>query len=106
MNSHPQLMRLFRKFNVKYFGGALPEPILKYEHITTMNCFGLCEFSDDDNQFVITIDPQWASSRSFRHLTLLHEMVHIHIWPHMTHGKKFQDEMMRLALEGAFKEIW
>jgi len=105
MNSHPQLMRLFRKFNAKYFDGELPEPLIKYEHITDMKCFGLCEQLADES-FVITIDSQWASSRSFRHLTLLHEMVHIHIWPCATHGKKFQDEMMRLALDGAFKEIW
>lgn len=98
-------MRLFRKFNEKYFDGRLPEPILRYEHIIEMRCFGLCE-QLEDNSFVITIDPQWASSRSFRHLTLLHEMVHISIWPCATHGKRFQDEMIRLALEGAFKEIW
>lgn len=105
MNSHPQLMRLFRKFNAKYFSGDLPEPLIKYEHINIAHCFGLCE-QLEDLSFVITIDPQWASSRSFRHLTLLHEMVHIYIWPCATHGKKFQDEMMRLALDGAFKEIW
>lgn len=97
-------MRLFRKFNENYFEGRLPEPILRYEHIIEMRCFGLCEKIED--QFVITIDPQWASTRSFRHMTVLHEMVHIAIWPAATHGKKFQDEMMRLALEGAFKEIW
>lgn len=104
MNSHPQLMRLFRKFNVKYFDGDLTEPLIKYEHITTMKCFGLCE-QLDDKSFVITIDPQWASSRAFRHITLLHEMIHIAIWPYPSHGKTFQDETIRLALAGAYKEV-
>ena len=104
MKSHPQLMRLFRKFNAKYFDNLLPEPIIKYEHITTMKCFGICEKIED--QFIITIDPQWASTRSFRHITLLHEMVHMEIWPLNNHGKLFQDAMVRLALDGAFKEIW
>jgi SprT-like family len=103
MNSHPQLMRLFRKFNAKYFDGALPEPLIKYEHITTMKCFGLCDKADE--QFIITIDPQWASTRAFRHITLLHEMIHIHIWPYASHGKRFQEETVRLALAGAYKEV-
>jgi hypothetical protein len=104
VNSHPQLLRLFRKFNTKYFENELPEPLIQYKHITDMKCFGICEKIED--HFFITIDPQWASTRSFRHITVLHEMVHIAIWPDVRHGKKFQDEMTRLALDGAFKEIW
>lgn len=102
--SHPQLLRLFRKFNTKYFDGKLPEPIIHYAHIPEIRCFGVCEHNG--KQFVITIDPQHATSRATRHLTVLHELVHVKLWPSTIHGRKFHDEMLRLANAGALKAVW
>lgn len=103
--SHTQLLRLFRRFNTKYFCGTLPEPLIYYTHIEGGACYGTCDW--DGERFVICIDPQWASKRAFRHFTVLHEMVHIKQWSHgITHGKRFHAEMLRLAQNGAFKEIW
>jgi predicted metal-dependent hydrolase len=39
-------------------------------------------------------------------MTVLHEMVHVKLAPYLGHGKKFQDEMKRLAEMNAFKGMW
>jgi hypothetical protein len=38
--------------------------------------------------------------------TLLHEMCHLRLLPWTRHGKKFNDEMRRLAILGAFDDLW
>ena len=37
--------------------------------------------------------------------TLLHEMVHLE-FPKAEHGKKFYNRMLKLAKQGAFKNLW
>jgi len=37
---------------------------------------------------------------------VLHEQVHIKLYPYRKHGKRFNQEMLRLAGAGAFDDLW
>lgn len=97
-----QLRRAYRRYNALYFKGSLPDDadIL----FAPTECYGVTQ--QDDGGFVITIDPKYAIESRMWRLTLLHEMVHLDIWPKMSHGAAFQGEMFRLAQAGAFAKLW
>jgi hypothetical protein len=46
---------------------------------------------------------EWQSVAWF---ALLHEQVHQRLYPYQRHGKRFNQEILRLAEVGAFDEIW
>jgi hypothetical protein len=54
----------------------------------------------------IHIDPSRHHGNEQIRFTLLHEMAHVKLLPWRKHGKKFQDEMKRLAGRDAFEELW
>jgi hypothetical protein len=57
--------------------------------------------------FQIRINPSISGWAEIWKLTLLHEMVHVKLWPrHKKHTKKFHSEMLRLAQLGAFNSLW
>lgn len=98
----PRLTRWYRTYNEKYFNNELPEDIKLLweshsEHLGTVRV---------DEKFEIRINPVLAIIPPYARLCLLHEMVHVKLWPSIKHGSKFQAEMMRLALEGAFRKLW
>jgi hypothetical protein len=107
--SHPRLLRIFRKFNKQYFQSRLPEPLIYYAHLEESDrdlCFGKVS-QDEEGAFLIRIDPQWNSCRAITQWAVLHEMAHVDLWNEtITHGAKFQRKMLNLAIAGAFRTIW
>jgi hypothetical protein len=91
------LKRLYRSFNALYFGGELPDAEIRYEPVPA---FADCCKTDD--VFVIRINPAIGGWVDFLKLTLLHEMIHVRLWPRTNHGVRFDREVERLM---QFKEI-
>lgn len=107
--SDRQLKHWFDKFNTRWFEGKLPSTIIFWE--PPSDSFGVtCPvFEVNDKVFEIKLDPSLKGVPDYWKLLLLHEMAHIKLWPKHPkhqHGKAFQDEMKRLANEGAFKSLW
>lgn len=92
------LRRAFRFYNRKYFNNELPEVDLCWKKIDS-RLFGYC----DGDQIVI--HENLRETTSLWKLTLLHELVHLKNM-RWGHGKKFQNEMRRLANAGAFDGLW
>ena|ERR1039457_3257383 len=98
MKSHGQLVRIFNRFNVKFFAGELPDVGIHYEALG--GAYGDCDCVD--GIFTVRIDPSCGGWSDFLRLTILHEMVHVKLWPYQQHGGKFDSEIVRLM---GFKEI-
>ena len=110
--SDRRLKRLYRHFNRRYFDGALPDSTeVWWEHVD-----GACADCDVDNcglafdagsdSFMIRLNPDIGWSERNAKLALLHEMVHVKLYPNFNHGRRFQNEMIRLAALGAFDRLW
>jgi hypothetical protein len=103
MTSNRQLRYWYNKWNAKYFESSLPTDIhLLWEPVNG----GIAEFDYTNKPWTIRLDPSMRFSKSMWSMALLHEMCHAKLAPNGKHGKKFQDEMLRLALAGAFKSLW
>jgi hypothetical protein len=100
--SDRQLKLWYGKFNRLYFEGKLPDASVWWE--PTHSAYADCNFID--GKFVIRMNPAICAWTSMAKWTLLHEMVHVKLHPYDKHGKKFHNEMMRLAERGAFTGIW
>jgi hypothetical protein len=111
----------YRHYNRKYFGGKLPviDLAFKLPRNARVRSDGLVPrhpwkkayaytlFDQETTKpFGIFFEPRTKIEAHF-HLLLLHEMVHVELghlrWKH---GKRFQNEMLRLAKAGAFKDCW
>jgi len=56
---------------------------------------------------VVTINPVLKKHwKEVMHMTVLHELAHCRLYPYMAHGKRFNNEMIRLAVRGAFNGLW
>lgn len=65
--------------------------------------------TDEETQhtfFVIYFHPGYHASLDMIKMSVLHEMCHVALHPYMKHGRKFQEEMKRLAMRDAFEGIW
>lgn len=102
--SDPQLKRWFRRYNRRYFDGTLPSDV-RISYCWVTKAHGNCSL-DPDGKFHIRINPDSTGTREGRRFTLLHEMVHVKLWPVCTHGKAFDAEMLRLAKAGAMRGLW
>lgn len=105
-----RLKTIYNTYNRKYFDGQLPsETLVGWNDELGPKTFGLnISVADEGNHllFTISIDPRKHFSSEQYRLTLLHEMCHIKLYPYMKHGKKFNEEMLRLAVRGALNELW
>lgn len=99
-----QLARWYREFNAKWFDGKLPDDT-DVLYAPEEGCSAIAN-TDEAESFFIKINPAYAVDTNIVKMMLLHELCHIALWPHKSHGKKFQAEMQRLALAGAFKGVW
>ena len=97
LKSERQLKLMYNKFNVRYFSGELPDVKIHYEPVSA---YADCD--EVDGAMVIRINPSIGGWLDFLKLTLLHEMVHVKLWPHRKHGVKFDREIQRLL---GFKEV-
>lgn len=100
--SHSQLRRWYVSYNRRWFGGQLPADMDVY-YAPDDGAHGLA-ISTNTGEQSIKVDTASMGTR-YAKLVLLHEMVH-HYTGDYKHGEKFQNGMKRLALLGAFKNIW
>jgi predicted SprT family Zn-dependent metalloprotease len=104
MLSDSQLRRWYRDYNRRFFGGALPaDADVFYAPIDGAHGDALGE---SNGEFTLRINPACAIDLRVVRMTLLHEMAHLKLWPYRTHGPRFEQEMQRLAVAGAFKGLW
>lgn len=97
LKSERQLKRMYNKFNVDYFDGELPDVKIHYEPVSA---YADCD--KVDGEFVIRINPSIGGWFDFLELTLIHEMVHVKLWPTRRHTARFDQEIARLM---TFKKI-
>ena len=106
---------LYDFWNSRYFRGRLPDiPVYwskaQFKTKRSRSRLGFAQFRHDNGKPVrIVLNPWTRSHRSIWQSTLLHEMVHVKQWkvPYsQAHGNKFNKEMKRLAVAGAFRYIW
>lgn len=105
-----QLSRLYAKFNRLYFDTRLPaNPVVGWDSTISSDQWAWTIHDNIEGTQILHIglNPDLKKLPSqFKRLFLLHEMAHVAIWPYKHHGKKFQEEMQRLAVRGAFKDVW
>lgn len=104
-----RLQTLYEKFNKRWFGGQLPPAVVCWDERVDEDSAGLTHGTELDpgvHQFTIRLHPDLKPFSKYKELILLHECVHVKLYPWMKHGKRFHSEMKRLAIEGAFDELW
>lgn len=110
MVSDKQLSHWYAKYNREWFAGELPhDTVIWWEPPSDSQGITCPVYEVRDGKFEVRLDPSLKGVPDYWHLLLIHEMVHIKLWPihnRHQHGKVFQQEMIRLALAGAFKTIW
>lgn len=111
--NNADLMEFFDLYNARYFGGELERPCdLIFRKMPllgrTVRVRAHKRRSKDD-KFAIRISTSIRFSRRLWASTLLHEMVHYkqkNKYACGVYGKMHNREMLRLAVEGAFDELW
>lgn len=108
-----RLQTIYRTYNRKYFDGELPDITVGFNDelvgmyaTLAVNVWTSEEDGLEHTVLQIHIDPKRHAGSEQERMTLLHEMCHVKLLPWRHHGKKFEEEMMRLAMRGAFKGLW
>lgn len=109
MTSDKQLKLWYAKFNRLYFNGELPTDTILYWNPGNDAAAITCPvFEVADGKFEITIDPMYSGMVKWWKVLLLHEMIHVRLWPKHpkhNHGKLFEDEKARIFALGAYKKL-
>lgn len=112
MDSDPQLRRWYLDYNRRWFNGDLPEDTVRVMWEPCGGAVAETEPVGDEGELIIRINPclRGVGSKprhSNARFALIHEMVHVKLWGKAAHhGVKFQQEMLSLAQDGAFKNLW
>lgn len=106
-----RLKTRYDRYNKAYFDGTLPgDTRITFNEELSHPHYGMTICVEDDDTkhlfFDIHINPCMHGGGEQISLTLLHEMAHIKLYPYSKHGKKFDEEMKRLAMRDAFRGIW
>lgn len=106
-----RLQKLYVKYNKLYFDNSLPSDVQVGWVAYPEDSVHIAETAtlDEDNGVIhhtIYIGESIRSLDTVVKMTLLHEMVHVKIHPYNKHGRKFDEEMLRLASRGAFNKLW
>lgn len=103
-----RLKRIYDTYNRKFFDNALPHDT-RVGWNDELEGYALTIGIDDEESkhriFVVYINPNFHSGVEQYRLSLLHECIHIKLYPYMKHGRKFDEEILRLASRGALKGI-
>lgn len=95
----------FDTFNAVYFNGELPDVDVRFVHDLRLDgprrCRLLGATSKVGGQFFIELrrDHMWR-------LTLMHEAVHVRLWPRSHKSKQWKQEVQRLAVAGFLLEVF
>jgi hypothetical protein len=100
------LKNLFRRYNLKYFGGELPTPEIYLVHKLNEEGKPLCGTTTKvDDTFIIEISTGMIVC--LEKLTLIHEMAHMKLWPMVSHRtNSWKKEIDRIASMGFLREIF
>ena len=101
LTTNAKLKNVFDYYNRKYFNNKLPKDwVIEFRRT---HFLGYCDFDSEE----IILNSSWAyrSGTKLWRATLLHEMCHL-ACPGTTHGKEWQQEMLRIAKLGAFNKVW
>lgn len=109
MKPDKRLKTRYDRYNKAYFDGTLPgdTKIILSEDLDKYGLTVAIEEEDINHLFFhIYINPKFHYDGRQIAGTLIHEMSHVKLYPYMKHGKKFDEEMKRLAMRDAFRGIW
>lgn len=111
MQSNRALKKLYREYNRKYFGNRLPDVFIDFTTPRDLAKNGLGKatcavtFLKGYSRPAIFISRNPLKTWRYVKSDLLHEMCHV-ARPRADHGQAFEEEMLRIAKMGAFKNIW
>jgi hypothetical protein len=95
-----KLRRAYLQYNRRYFNNELPRDAeIVWEKMPEV----YMGYQDGDK---IAISAKYHEYGPLWRLTLLHECCHLKLPRRVGHGRRFQNEMRRLANEGAFDGLW
>lgn len=104
------LHKTLRRFNRNFFDSLLPVDDIRVWWNDGIKDYGLTQSIHDNDTghlfFDIYIDPNKHHGKNQVYSTLLHEMAHVKLYPWMKHGIRHDEELLRLAIRGAFKGLW
>lgn len=105
--SEAKLNLWYQGINEEYFSSTLPKNVeVKWGDLTLLKDMGVTN-RHADGSYTIVLDPKQNPNRRIAEFTEYHEICHIATPPEVDqHGPKFQACMLRLAQEGAFKDLW
>lgn len=111
LKSHGHLRKLYRNYNTRFFDGALPEDTAVCWSGDIPNSLAgqtrrWVNGETGQSQFEIRLNPAIRDWSAYYKHVLLHEMAHVKLAPDTRHGKRFNQEMLRLACMGAFHHLW
>lgn len=108
-----RLQKWYQKYNRAFLDGQLPPDVqVGYNELEGMygtlavNIWTSEEDGLEHRVLQLHIDPRKHYGSEQTHMTLLHEMCHVKLLPWRKHGRRFQEEMKRLAGRDAFEEHW
>jgi SprT-like family len=91
---------LYQQTNKEFFEGQLPDLTVKVEDLSEANAEGET-YKENEERFVIVLDPKWNTSNDEALETMRHESCHVATWGQEPdeHGPRFQDCMKRFPKE-------
>lgn len=108
-----RLQKWYQKYNKLYFDNRLPASVTvgwDEEEPDAARVHGVIFTQEDDGidatVAFIRLDPAKHVGSIDQRQSLLHEMCHLKLLPWQQHGKRFNNEMRRLAMLGALDDLW
>lgn len=103
--SHPVLKRIYNRFNLLYFDGALPDIPVLWEPTGDSVALSHRVYSEDGIEVErLTFDPALKGYTRIVKTYMLHEQIHVK-YPTIGHGKRFKAEVDRLWKLGAYEGL-
>lgn len=107
-----RLQKFADKANKLFFDGRLKHVVVGWDDELENTSFGLTIHVEEKeatkilfHQIHLNKEMEKLPSQIWQG-TLIHELAHVSVYPCVNHGRKFQEEMKRLANRDAFKFIW
>jgi hypothetical protein len=91
---------LYQETNSEFFDGQLPDVVVKVEDLSEAKAEGET-YKENEDLFVIVLDPKWNTSEDEARHTMRHESCHVATWGEEpdAHGPRFQECMKRFGEE-------
>lgn len=102
--TNKDLLKLFRRINLKYFRNAISEPKIEFRPLAKLGVDGMAKMLTNE----LYIDSDLKDHPCLAEGVLIHEMIHLLLGPDylVPHGERFAAEKVRLWNAGAFEDIF